>query len=171
MQFIKNGVINDGSFLTTEDGSDIFNPTYEDFIENGWEEFVEDNLPASQTKLEDAKQELLVELENYFKSSAVSGFYLDNRILDIPPVQDRVAFKVHLQLCKDRGIAEMFNIKGTYLSVDEALHIIDELIIYMTSAYKVYLDHIESIKSLDYEVDVRLYDFTKHFPELPRFYS
>lgn len=171
MQFIKDGVINDGSFLTTVDGTDIFNPSYEDFLDNGWEEYVEENLPAPKVKLDDAKQEVIIELENYFKSSAVSGFYLDNRLFEIPPVQDRVNFKIHLQVCKEKGIEKNFNVKGTYLTVDQALDILDHLIVYMTEAYRIYLEHIENIKNLSYEVDVRLYDFTRDFPELPRFYS
>lgn len=166
MRYIKGREISDGSFLKSNEGFDIFNPTHEDYIKNGWEVF-EEPTEYSEDSIETLKQNILFDAENYFKS-AVCTWRLNGIKQDWIPVSERGGFYMILQDMISRGEVDWtFIIGGRTVSVTQALSILQDLNIYAGESYSVFLRHLDRIKQLGSKIDLINYDFTSEYLEVP----
>lgn len=163
MKYIKNGVINDGIILETENGT-CYNPTHEMYIENGWEEYKEPTVNSPMYTLNHIKSEISRDLKSYYDSTSVSGFYLNGKLTWIP-TQERVFFMIHLKSMVDTGLENrLINILGGKLTVTEAIDILNKINAYVVECYSVYLEHLEKIKKMTTSYDLETYDFTTGYP-------
>lgn len=166
MRYIKGREISDGSFLKSNEGFDIFNPTHEDYIKNGWEVF-EEPIEYSEDSVDTLKQSILFDAENYFKS-AVCTWKLNGVKQDWIPLTERAEFCIVLQDMISRGEVDWtFTIAGKMFSVTEALSILQDLNIYAGESYSVFLRHLDAIKQLGSKIDLINYDFTDGYLESP----
>lgn len=166
MRYIKGREINDGSFLKSNEGFDIFNPTHEDYIKNGWEVF-EESTEYSEDTVDTLKQSILFDAENYFKS-AVCTWKLNGVKQDWIPLSERAGFCIVLQDMISRGEVDWtFTITGKTIAVTEALSVLQDLNIYAGENYSVFLGHLDKIKQFSSKVDLINYDFTDGYLEVP----
>lgn len=172
MKYIKNRIISDGSFLSTENGYDIFNPSHEDYINDGWQEYLEDTEESGDREktLEETRGNVLLEVEDYYRSNSVSGFFIGDRLFNLPPASERMMFVEHIKAYIEAGKDDStFVFDGITLTVIEAFDMLMEMMVYSTECYLNYLNHVNNIKKLLSETDILDYDFTTGYPDVLRF--
>ena len=154
----------DGSPILSNVGL-IFNPSEEDLLNNGWE-LESEEIKTSETPLEEVRNRVLFDAENYYKSSSVSGMYL-NETLTWIPTEDRVKYMIHLKSMVECGRGnEILECKGVSLDVNQAIEILNHINCYVLECHQVFVSHLENIKKFTSVEDLESYDYTGGYPEV-----
>ena len=162
-----------------KDGMQIFNPTEEMLLEEGWIEHVSTpNLePTEKDLLEEARLNKISELEDYDSSSEVNICYITLGDFEMPYWADkseRSSLKTAVQNCVSLG-RELYRLdlrdKGVSMNIncEALLQMLAALEVYAVDCYNKTTDHIFAIKALETIEEVEAYDFTVGYPEKLRF--
>lgn len=162
-----------------KDDMQIFNPTEEMLLEEGWIEHVStlDPEPTEKDLLEEAKLNKILELEDYDSSSEVNICYITLGDFEMPYWADkteRSSLKTAVQNCISLG-RELYRLdlrdKGVSMNIscEALLQMLAALEVYAVDCYNKTTDHIFAIKALETIEEVEAYDFTIGYPEKLRF--
>lgn len=160
----KGKVWNRKPILVT--GALVFNPTEEQLEQAGYSK--EDTTQVAKVKalsLESTRRKVLFDAENYFRSTAVLGFYLNGKLTWISS-DDRVKLREMLESLKRQGcVNREICFEGYRIPVETALDYLDALSVYTFDCYTVYQNHQETLKDIETIKGLESYDFTTGYPE------
>lgn len=151
----------------------IHNPTNEQLEEAGWKEYNPKEHPIPGRTLSQAKEERIVQLQEYDTSSAINEFFIekDGNIISFwGNKNDRASLKTVVEDYINQGLVDYrLDIRERGISVvvncDKLLDILSQLEIYAAQCYNTTTDHIYMINSLETVEEVDNYDYTKNYPQ------
>lgn len=155
--------------------TDIYNPTEETVLANGWVEYISPipDEPTEEDLLNRAKESALRRLEEFDAGNTVNDCIIIKNGQTMhywADKTDRDALKGALRDCILTGRTEYrldLRELGIYLYIpcESLLQMLSSLEVYAIDCYNKTTDHVFAIKSLDSIHDVEMYDFTVGYPE------
>ena len=153
-----------------KDDMQIFNPTEEMVLEDGWVEWGQPELIPQQT-FESAKKDKINEILEYDASPEVNCFYIGDQELWLDK-----ATRVGLKLRFDAEIASGHTnttlwYEGTPFNLElaNAVQMLNAIELYASACYDNTQKHIANVKSMNTIGDVNSYDYRTGYPEKLRF--
>ena len=158
--------------VLVKDNMQVFNPTEEMLLEDGWEIF-------EQEFVEPSDEEILIhEIDNivndiliYDSSENVNMFYLN----DIPMWLDRETrrslmgrLEAEYRKGKENTCIWYNNHKFEY-STTLAMEMLDTLEIYASECYDKTQEHISNVKNIDTLENLKKYDYKTGYPDVLKF--
>lgn len=150
--------------------SRVFNPTHEQILADGWEEYVTPE-PTAEKLLERAKLKKVAAIKAHDTSSAVNSFYYG----DVEYWLDRdtrVSVRSTAEIMKEMGRETMTLWLGDVnvtLSPAEVLQMLAILEVYALECYNTTAEHISTVNALATIEEVEAYDYKTGYPEVVRF--
>lgn len=164
----KSVIKNSRQIVINKDGMNIFNPSEEMILEDGWTEYV---IPVYEPTIKDYRRDKKIEIERYDSSENVNIFYIN----DIPVWMDK-ATRAGLML---RFNAELENARTETslwyngmmfsLPLDNAVKMLYAIEIYASACYDNTQKHLAEIDKLETIEEVEAYDYRTGYPEKLRF--
>lgn len=167
---------------TIEEEFKIYNPSDDELLKAGWypieyineigEPKIENNKLKIYThkesifNIDTLKQEMQSRIDAYDTSSAVNGFYLNDKELWADKVT-RMGLVNAAQAAKALGNETVsFGIQGFSLTLpcDQCIQMLYALEMYALACYNVTLNHKNTVDSLDNIEDIDAYDYTVGYP-------
>lgn len=155
-----------------KDDMQIFNPTEEMLLEDGW---VEHKLPETNVSDEEVlameKEHIIDDILTYDSSPEINLFYVN----DIPVWLDkatRSGLMLRFQAEKEMGVDNTTLWYGEYvftLPVDTAVKVLYAVEVYASQCYDRTQYHINAIKRLKTVDDIKAYDYKAGYPEKLKF--
>lgn len=157
--YVKDGVFRDSrKFLKTQDGRTIFGAQPEDWLAEGWEEYI---LPEPEESTpEEIKQQILENLEEYYNSE-VRGFETSRGVVVLNG-SERLELRNQLERAKSRG-KEEYLYEGERYSIGFFLDFLDNLEDIEFDNDQVLETHKINIENLGTIEDLENYDYTRDF--------
>lgn len=146
--------------------SRVFNPTHEQILADGWEEYVTPE-PTAEELLARAKANKVREIEAYDKSSAVNSFFYGDVAFWLDR-DTRVSVRSTAQILKDSGHQTMTLWLGDVnvtLAPAQVLQMLAVLEIYALECYNTTAEHKSAVNNLATIEEVEAYDFRCGYPE------
>lgn len=146
--------------------SRVFNPTHEQILADGWEEYVTPE-PTAEKLLERAKLKKVAAIKAHDTSSAVNSFYYG----DVEYWLDRdtrVSVRSTAEIMKEMGRETMTLWLGDVnvtLTPAEVLQMLAVLEVYALECYNTTAEHKAKVNALVCVEDVEAYDYTADYPE------
>lgn len=174
-KWIKDGIIWNREAIVLNNMR-IWNPSDEQLIEAGYEEYVEPTpaAPSERELIENARSQKLAELYNYDNSSAVNSFTIDGNEMWLT-VNERQQIALQINANEAVGRTEMtkwFNGNVYTFSIDQWKQMLAAVEVYAGDALNVTESHKNSIKFQMRTVEeIQNYDFTEGYPEKLAFNS
>lgn len=161
MKYIKNGKINDGTFLETEHGC-IFNPTHEDYVRAGWKEHKMPKKEDKKLQIDSIRRDILQECQNYYMST-VERVWLGEHT-DWMHFEERSKLRTLVEDLSDEY--EEFEFLGQTVKVTDLLKFLKEMNKYEYKIEKALQKHIKAIRELNSKEALLEYDYTEGYPEV-----
>lgn len=160
-QYIKDGIVNDGTELLTEEGL-IFNPTPEDYYNRGWKDYVEGSRITREKALEENKQNFLRECKEYYESQ-VERFFMGDDLVWMSAV-DRVTLTM---LIRDGyGRQKRIHAFGREVDGRKLIQFFKQVNQYELEVRNIFQTHCKNILSLKNTFDIQKYDYTEGYPDI-----
>lgn len=161
--------------LIEKDGMTTYNPTEEMILADGWTEYVAPK-PQELTEeelLENAKQRLLDDINNYDNSDSVNNCIITFNGESINYWADkteRSSLKTAVQDCLAMGRTEYrldLREAGIYVMIDceKLLQMLSALEVYAIDCYNKTTDHIFAINALNSIEAIEEYDYRNGYPK------
>ena len=154
--------------VVIKDGMQIFNPTEEILLSDGWKEYIApENELTDEQILTQEKESKTSDVIEYDSSEEVNLFYVNN----IPIWLDkatRSGLMLRLQAESAMGITETslwYNSIEFKLSVSAAMQILYELELYASKCYDNTQYHIANIAKIETLEDLKSYDYKEGYPD------
>ena len=145
----------------------IFNPTEEQLIEAGYQEWVEPEIEPYVPSLEEVISNKVYEINEYDTSDQVNSFTI-NGISGWIDRNTRVALLHAIDVVEQSGGNEYtvwFNDVPMTLPINVIKQFLNALELYAIGAFNVTNRHIMNVKKLETVEEVENYDFTRGYPE------
>lgn len=161
--YIKGNQIEDGYLLKKADGSITLNASKEDWIAEGWEEYIPEPVKEQTLirNLVSVKQEVLQECNSYYESVILKVEFQGNLIW--VPLETRAAYRDILDDLKEAGETQV-NWRDTDLTIDSALEALKKVNIYEYNCKKVHDSHLRVITRSQSIKELEEYDYTTDYP-------
>lgn len=156
--FYKSGILCTGE--TT-----IVNPTEEQLLADGWLVYVEPE-PSEETKLQMAKQEKLMQIDNYDASPNVEEFTINGNPMWLGHElrqQIRTSTEAYEALGYE-NMTKVFNGVEFTFSIEQWRQMLNALEVYAAEALNATERHKNNINAMDNIQDVIDYDYTAGYP-------
>ena len=173
----KNHLIkSSNSIIIYKDDMQIFNPTHEMIIEDGWEEIIKSEPTKEQMFVREINSK--IEEINIFDSSCeVNQCYIVYMGQEIPywsSKAERNDLKQAVQDYKDKGYSNYrLDLRDVGVSInipcDALINMLSDLEVYAINCYNVTTDHIFAVKALSTIDELNEYDYRSGYPEKLRF--
>lgn len=164
MLYTKNGVLKDSKTrLDTEDGRSIFNPSPEDWLSEGWKEYVPQPVveESLEITLEEERENLLADAENFHNSIQV-------------PIssEERIFLRFLVEDLLEDGQQEQeltFNGRTVFVDLKKFLAYLKKINL-VEHQHEINLhQHLHEIKLLESKKQIARYDYTTGYDKFPRF--
>lgn len=160
-QYIKDGIVNDGTELLTEEGL-IFNPTPEDYYKHGWRDYFGARTKTRQDALEENKQNLLRECKEYYESQ-VERFFMGDDLVWMPAM-DRLALTM---LIRDGYEGQKkVHVFGKEVDGRKLVQFFKQVNRYELEVRNVFYKHCEAISKIKSTFEQQKYDYTEGYPNI-----
>lgn len=160
-------------FINTEKRT-VFNPSEEIVIEEGWEEYVEDNVhtPTEEELLAQAQEGMLNQIRSYDASEAVNECYIIYDGMELSYWADkgtRNDLKAAVQDCIAVGrTSYRLDLRELGISLqlpcEQLLQMLSALEVYAIDCYNKTTDHIYAVKAMTNHLEVVSYDYKADYP-------
>ena len=158
--------------IIIKDGMQIFNPTEEMLLEDGW---VEHKLPETNVSDEEVlameKEHIIDDILTYDSSPEINLFYVN----DIPVWLDKTTraglmlrFQAEKELQKT-STTLWYDIYVFTIPIDTAIKLLYAVEVYASQCYDRTQYHINAIKRLKNIDEVKTYDYKTGYPEKLKF--
>lgn len=150
--------------------SRVYNPTHEQILADGWEEYVTPE-PTAEELLAQAKANKIREIEAYDTSSAVNSFFYGNVEFWLDR-DTRVSVRSTAEIMKEMSRETMTLWLGDVnvtLSPTEVLQMLAVLEVYALECYNTTAEHKAKVNVLATIEEVEAYDYRTGYPEIVRF--
>ena len=153
-----------GSVLRTANGV-TFNPTEEQILAAGWQVYEEPE-PTEEELLEQAKNEKLMQIENYDASENVERFYINGTPMWLGhEVRQQIKTSVEAYVAMGaEEVTKIFNGVEFTFGCQQWLQMLAELEVYAADALNTTEHHKINVNSMDNVQDVIDYDYTTGYP-------
>ena len=155
-----------------KDDMQIFNPTKEMLLENGWEEYItEPYEPTEEELLDRAKREMTDNINRHDTSTEVNAFYFN----DIEMWFDKstracLLLRFEAEKSLDRKYTNLwYNGVDYSISIDQAFQMLYALEVYAAECYDVTQKHVYNVNGLSTIEEVENYNYRVGYPEKLRF--
>ena len=170
-KYIKDNRIKFRSdIIIRKDGKQIINPTHEQILADGWEEYVTPE-PTAEELLARAKANKIREIEAYDKSSAVNSFFYGDVAFWLDR-DTRVSVRSTAEIMKEMGKQTMTLWLGDVnvtLAPEQVLQMLAVLEVYALECYNTTAEHKSAVNNLATIEEVEAYDYRTGYPEIVRF--
>ena len=159
--------------LVTHNGMQVWNPTEEMLMSEGWQEYVPTPTPepTPEELLQMAKDEKLQELEAYNDSDDVNGFFVNGSELWVP-ADKRAILRISINAYKALNIPTITKIwdgvEYTFTTEEWDLYL-NQVEVYASECLNTTMRHAAMIQALTSVEDVETYDYTLGYPTKPSF--
>lgn len=169
--YIKDNILKSINKITLiKDGMQIFNPTEEMILEDGWVEWGQPELIPQQA-FESAKKDKINEILEYDSSSKVNEFFLGETSIWLDKATRaglKLRFEAEISLGKDNTTLWYDNIQYS-LGLNNATQMLLAIELYASACYDNTQAHIANVKALENIEDIKNYDYRTGYPEKLRF--
>lgn len=175
-QYTKNGEIkyakNIVLKITDEDGNNmqVFNPTEEMLLENGWEIYVKPE-PTAEEVFNREKEYKIEEIIRYDSSKEVNGFYIGGQEMWFDKAT-RAGLKNRFdaEIAKGRTNTTLWY-EGTpfNLELTDAVPMLNDIELYASACYDNTQLHISNVKAMEDIESLKNYDYRIGYPDKLRF--
>lgn len=150
--------------------SQVFNPTHEMLIKDGWIIY-EKPKPTEKELLEESKQNKINLIREYDSSNNVNVFYIKNIPVWIDkPTRAGLKLRFEAEIAKGETNTILWYDNMQFpLSLEKATHMLYAIEIYASACYDNTQLHIAKVNELTSINDVETYDFKIGYPEKLRF--
>lgn len=170
-KYIKNKEVKSANrIVIIKDGMQIFNPSEELILADGWEEYIPPVVSTEPT-LDDVKREKINNILEYDSSSEVNEFSIN----DIPVWLDK-ATRVGLELRFRAEQAQGFTTTTLWyesmqfsLSIEQAIQMLYAIELYASACYDNTQRHLATVGNMTTKEEVENYDYKVGYPEKLRF--
>lgn len=166
-QWKKDGILWNGKSIVVDDMR-IFNPTEEQLIEAGYEEYVPDVVePTEEELLEQVRQEKLWEIDDYDNSENVNSFSIGEKQMWLS-VQERQQLATQISACEGIGRENMTRwFDGMEFTFPLATwkQMLVALEVYAGDALNVTESHKAAVNALTTLKEIEEYNFETGYPE------
>lgn len=155
-----------------KDDMQTINPTHEMIIEDGWEEYILENVddPKDRT-LKEMKAEMVETILAYDSSDAVNGFYVDGQFMWLDKVT-RVGLMLRINMELENGLTETtlwFNGVPFHLELDRARKMLGQIELYASKCYDNTQRHIANVSALESKEEIESYNYRTGYPDKLKF--
>lgn len=171
----KNGVIQfSDKIVIIKDDMQIFNPTEEMILEDGWVEYISSvNIPTPTDEeiLESYRSDKIEEIINYDSSSEVNEFFLGETSIWLDKATRaglKLRFEAEISMGKDNTTLWYDNIQYS-LGLNKATQMLLAIELYASACYDNTQAHVANVKALENIEDIKNYDYRTGYPEKLRF--
>lgn len=171
----KNGVIQfSDKIVIIKDGMQIFNPTEEMILEDGWVEYIKTvNIPTPTDEeiFERYLSDKIEEIMKYDASFEVNEFFLGKTSIWLDKATRaglKLRFEAEISLGKDTTTLWYDNIQYS-LELNKAIQMLLAIEVYASACYDNTQNHIANVSKLSTVDDIKNYDYTVGYPEKLRF--
>lgn len=171
----KNGVIQfSDKIVIIKDDMQIFNPTDEMILEDGWVEYINTvNIPTPTDDeiLERYRSDKIDDIIKYDSSTEVNEFFLGETSIWLDKATRaglKLRFEAEISLGKDTTTLWYDNIQYT-LNLNNAIQMLLAIELYASICYDNTQSHIANVKVLENIEDIKNYDYQTGYPEKLRF--
>lgn len=171
----KNGVIQfSDKIVIIKDDMQIFNPTEEMILEDGWVEYISSvNIPTPSDKeiLESYRSDKINEILEYDASSEVNEFFLGETSIWLDKATRaglKLRFEAEISMGKDNTTLWYDNIQYS-LGLNKATQMLLAIELYASACYDNTQAHVANVKALENIEDIKNYDHRTGYPEKLRF--
>jgi hypothetical protein len=171
----KNGVIQfSDKIVIIKDDMQIFNPTEEMILEDGWVEYISTvNIPTPTDEeiLERYRSDKIEDIIKYDASSEVNEFFLGETSIWLDKATRaglKLRFEAEISLGKDTTTLWYDNIQYS-LGLNKATQMLLAIELYASACYDNTQAHVANVKALENIEDIKNYDHRTGYPEKLRF--
>lgn len=171
----KNGVIQfSDKIVIIKDDMQIFNPTEEMILEDGWVEYISTvNIPTPTDEeiLERYRSDKIEEIMNYDSSSEVNEFFLGETSIWLDKATRaglKLRFEAETSLGKDTTSLWYNNIQYS-LGLNKATQMLLAIELYASACYDNTQAHVANVNKLTTIDEIKEYDYRIGYPEKLRF--
>ena len=154
------------------DSVQIFNPTEEMLLADGWMEYIAPNQELSEEQiLEQEKSRIIDDIMCYDSSESVNAFYVNNMAIWLDKATRAglmLRFQAEISMGKTNTILWYNNIEFP-LTLESAIQMLYALEMYASECYDNTQRHISNIEKIISIDDLKSYDYTVGYPEKLRF--
>lgn len=162
MIYVKDNVFRDSKkFLRTADGRTIFNATPEDWLAEGWVEYVpEEHSSESKGKpIEELKEDISNDARNYRNTNFEISTSRENRMYLRLLAEDLIA--------AGYSSARIFDDREDEVDLKKFIDFCKEANKVEYSWKMTLVKHLENISNLKNEADIKKYDYTTGYSKSP----
>lgn len=167
----KNGVIQfSDKIVIIKDDMQIFNPTEEMILEDGWVEYISSvNIPTPTDEeiFERYLSDKIEEIMKYDSSSEVNEFFLGDTSIWLDKATRaglKLRFEAEISLGKDTTTLWYDNIQYS-LGLNKATQMLLAIELYASACYDNTQAHVANVKALENIEDIKNYDYRIGYPE------
>lgn len=167
----KNGVIQfSDKIVIIKDDMQIFNPTEEMILEDGWVEYIKTvNIPTltDEEMLERYRSDKINEIIEYDASSEVNEFFLGETSIWLDKATRaglKLRFEAEISMGKDNTTLWYDNIQYS-LGLNKATQMLLAIELYASACYDNTQAHVANVKALENIEDIKNYDYRTGYPE------
>jgi hypothetical protein len=172
----KKYIKNKESIIVIKDDKAIYNPSEEMILNDGWEEYIEqeesskENNPLLNKSIEVSKK--IKEIKNYDSSEQINIFYIYGEKVWIDKAT-RVGLKLRFESELENGLEETtlwYEDKSYNLKINDAQRMLSAIELYASKCYDNTKKHIANVKNIENIEDIINYDFKIGYPEILHFH-
>lgn len=171
----KNGIIQfSDKIVIIKDDMQIFNPTEEMILEDGWVEYISTvNIPTPTDEeiLERYRSDKIEDIIKYDSSSEVNEFFLGETSIWLDKATRaglKLRFEAEISLGRETTTLWYDNIQYS-LDLNKATQMLLAIELYASACYDNTQAHVANVKSLENIEDIQNYDYRVGYPEKLRF--
>lgn len=172
----ENLIKSANKIILHKDRMQIFNPTHEMLIEDGWEEVVKTEPTAEQLFVR-AQRNKIAEINHFDSSEEVNQCYIIYGDQEIPywsSKAERNDLKQAVQDYKAKGYESYrLDLRDVGVSLtfpcDALLSMLSDLEVYAINCYNVTTDHIFAVNAMNTTEELDAYNYRIGYPEKLRF--
>lgn len=151
------------------DNMQIINPSEEQILENGWQEYIEPTppTPTEEELLETAKYNKISEIEEYNDSDDVNSFTIGETEMWLNPTirqQLRISIEAY-QAMNIENVSKWFDGVEYTFTTSQWLQMLNLLEVYAAEALNVTESHKAAVNALESIEEVEEYDITDGYPQ------
>lgn len=167
----KNDVIQfSNKIVIIKDDMQIFNPTEEMILEDGWVEYISSiNIPTPTDEeiFERYLSDKIEEIIKYDASSEVNEFFLGETSIWLDKATRaglKLRFEAEISIGKDNTTLWYDNIQYS-LGLNKATQMLLAIELYASACYDNTQAHVANVKALENIEDIKNYDYRTGYPE------
>lgn len=170
-KYIKNKEVKSANrIVIIKDGMQIFNPSEELILADGWEEYIPP-VGSTEPTLDDVKREKINNIIEYDTSIEVEEFYINGISLWLDR-EERATLERRFKVEQKQGIENTTlwrNGIAFPLIITDALLMLDALEMYAIQCYDNTQRHLSTVGNMTTKAEVEDYDYKVGYPEKLRF--